>query len=156
MRAKPGAAPVQDGMLEGGLPIEEKGREPWDQERGWFHARMRRGVAVGQPEGGDGSGWERAGEGGAFPGDRGRDTPQVNRRNGECGLKRRIAPPQVFKGSRRKLLKHPRGQDVIPSTQSRRDGIRKEGGVVGEMGPPRFADIKAIGKMNRRGNEVDL
>ena len=154
--AKPCAAPVQDGVLEGGLSIEKKSRETRDQERGKRLARVRRGGLFGQPERGGSSRRERTREGGAFPRDRYSDTSQVNRGNGECGLQRGITPPEVLKRSGGKLLKHPWGENIIPTAQPRRNRVRKEGGVIGEMRSPRLADIEAVGEMNRRGNEIDL
>ena len=154
--AKPCTAPVQNGVLEGSMPIEEKRREARDQERRKRLARVRRVFLFGQPERSHSSRREGAGEWGALPRDRNGDASQVNRGNGECDLQSGIAPPEVLKGSGGKLLKHPWGEDIIPTTQPRRNRVREEGGVVGEMRAPRLADIEAVGEMNRRGNEIDL
>ena len=113
-------------------------------------------VLFGQPERGRGSRRERTGEWGALPRDRNGDASQVNRGNGECDLQSGIAPPEVLKGSGGKLLKHPGGEDIIPPTQPRRNRVREEGGVVGEMRAPRLADIEAVGQLYGRGDKINL
>ena len=138
------------------MPIEKKSRETRDQERGKRLAGVRRVVLFGQPERSRSSRRERTGEGGALPRDRCSDTSQIYRGNGECDLQRSIAPPEVLKSSRGKLLKHPWGENIISTAQPRRNRVRKEGGVIGEMRAPRLADIEAVGEMNRRGNEINL
>ena len=138
------------------MPIEEKRREARDQERRKRLARVCRVFLVGQPERSHSGRREGAGEGGALPRDGNSDATQVNCGNGEGDLQRGIAPPEVLKGSGGKLLNHPGGEDIIPPTQPRRNRVREEGGVVGEMRAPRLADIEAVGEMNRRGNEIDL
>ena len=138
------------------MPMEEKRREARDQERRKRLARVCRVFLFGQPERSHSSRREGAGEWGALPRDRNGDASQVNRGNGECDLQSGIAPPEVLKGSGGKLLKHPGGEDVIPTTQPRRDRVCKKGSVVGEMRAPRLADIKAVGQLNRRGNKINL
>ena len=138
------------------MPIEEKSRETRDQERRKRLAGVRRVVLFGQPERGHSRRRERAGEWGALPRDRNGDTSQVNRGNGECDLQRGIAPPEVLKSSGGKLLKHPWGENIIPTTQPRRNRVREEGGVVGEMRAPRLADIEAVGQLNGRGDKINL
>ena len=138
------------------MPVEEKIRETRDKDGGKRLARVCRGRLFGQPERSNRGRRERARERRALPRDRDSDPSQVNSGDGEGDLQSGVTPPEVLKGSRGELLKHPGSEDIIPPTQPRRNRVREEGGVVGEMRAPRLADIEAVGEMNRRGNEIDL